>query len=514
MRNNTDSKYLYLSGILLAALILYLSRLTYSSLWFDETIEYFFSKFMTGSVPGSIVGRNTSNMYERICSTWQPPLYNVLMYVWLKFFDSEALFRLAGVLVTLLGASGLYLAVYNLSGLKWACAGTLIYLLVPRVAYYALEAAEYNLMLCCECWVLYFFIKCVTRKADNISLAGFFISSGLAVYSQYGAAFFALGLYIVLLCYSLSDKALVKKIIIMTVITGIAAVLPLVYFFLRPQMINQGIAATSHVPVFEKGNILYGIIKQIRWMLNTGVKLVDNLSVTGIVYNIMKFIPVICACLAVLITAFKRERVYRLILAVCAVSWVIYYVSVITSFYANTPYLKGFGNRYGLFFVPLWVLVMIYASSLLCRTLRCKKLCLAMIICFAFVGVCNIYAGWEKENVREAVNIWYDREGFREKILVNIAAESNFYFYMLHDERYNESYKDNIISTEYWINAKYEELRRNLEAIKIFELDKFYYIVSHNLRGLETLRQVMKDAGYDGEDILTGRSVLIHFTRK
>ena len=215
MKKSINITWLCWAAAFFAGLVIYSFRMTYSALWYDEVVEYFFSKFLYGNVPGSI--GVTSNMYERICSTYQPPLYNVLMHIWLKFFDSEALFRFAGVLVTLLGMTGLYMGLCELSGCKWAMAGAVIYLMIPKVALYALECGEYNLMLCCEAWSLYFFIMTV-RKKDNMSLALFFLFSCLSVFSQYGAAFFAAGLYIVLVLYSFTDKSLLRKIAAMTII--------------------------------------------------------------------------------------------------------------------------------------------------------------------------------------------------------------------------------------------------------------------------------------------------------
>ena len=52
-----------------------LHNLTHASLWFDETIEYWYSKIMIGPLPFE----NTGSMYERIMTTYQPPLYNFLM---------------------------------------------------------------------------------------------------------------------------------------------------------------------------------------------------------------------------------------------------------------------------------------------------------------------------------------------------------------------------------------------------------------------------------------------------
>lgn len=71
-------------------------KLTNAPLWYDETIEYWYSKVMVGSLPWdsmNSVDSHFENMYQRIVSTFQPPLYNFLMYFWLKISSTEWWFR-------------------------------------------------------------------------------------------------------------------------------------------------------------------------------------------------------------------------------------------------------------------------------------------------------------------------------------------------------------------------------------------------------------------------------------
>ena len=91
-------------AVFTAILVIYLLRATASGLWFDESIEFYFSRTLRGPVPGA---RGNNSLYDRILLTYQPPLYNWLMYVWLLIYDSEFWFRLAGVLVTLIGGAGI-----------------------------------------------------------------------------------------------------------------------------------------------------------------------------------------------------------------------------------------------------------------------------------------------------------------------------------------------------------------------------------------------------------------------
>ena len=76
---------------LLVIFSIYVVYLTKSGLWYDEGIEYFYSKYL-GVLPEGVQvnAEGKTNMYMRICSTFQPPLYNVLLVAsirWSKFFQ-------------------------------------------------------------------------------------------------------------------------------------------------------------------------------------------------------------------------------------------------------------------------------------------------------------------------------------------------------------------------------------------------------------------------------------------
>ena len=180
-----QSEYLILIIVVVVFFLLYLTQLTQSGLWYDEAIEYLYSKFLTGKVA---CGGDTTNMYERICLTYQPPLYNILMYFWLLFFDSEWLFRLPGVIITFIGSLGIYFGIKHISTWKWGIAGMIVFLMSSSVIYYALECAEYNLLLCMESWALYFLIRCLfssqLKQSNCRNIIGFILFSCLSKLNQ------------------------------------------------------------------------------------------------------------------------------------------------------------------------------------------------------------------------------------------------------------------------------------------------------------------------------------------
>lgn len=71
----TERRWLWIGAAFTILFLVCIYKLTNASLWFDETVEYYYSKFLSGIEPvasSSGVAIST-NMYERIISTFQPP---------------------------------------------------------------------------------------------------------------------------------------------------------------------------------------------------------------------------------------------------------------------------------------------------------------------------------------------------------------------------------------------------------------------------------------------------------
>lgn len=79
-------------------------KLTNAGLWFDEVVEYWYSK--GGTLPMGLTG--SGGFFDRVRSTYQPPLYNMLMFLWLKIMDTEFWFRFFGVVAGAIGMIFLY----------------------------------------------------------------------------------------------------------------------------------------------------------------------------------------------------------------------------------------------------------------------------------------------------------------------------------------------------------------------------------------------------------------------
>lgn len=160
-----------------------------------------------------------------------------------------------------------------------------------------------------------------------------------------------------------------------------------------------------------------------------------------------------------------------------------------------------FGNRYGLFFIPLWLFTITYASSLLCKTRRQKIISVFLILSFIVSGAVSIYSGWIKSDAREAFNVWYQKKAFQEKTLVYFRCIHEFQFYLQHTDNYNASHQDNIITSGEWMrNATYEEMREKLNLMSIFSLEALYYF-GEITDSLNVFIDVMSEAGYKIESL-------------
>lgn len=491
---------IWLSVVAFVTLVIYCSRATTSALWFDEGIEYYYSKFLNGTVPG---GFGTETMYQRIVFTYQPPLYNWLMYVWLKIYDSEFWFRLAGILVTVAGGVGVYKALERLADYKWAAAGMLVYLFTCETYIYALECAEYNLMLCFICWTVYFFI-CAYEQQDVKSLVGFFACAVLTVYSQYGGVFIIVPLYAVLGLHLLIKKTKILPFAALSAVTAVLATLLLKYFLL-PQLKHQGSISVSHKPFFAYGNPIKDFILTLK--AQVGWNFADSIGNYQVAV-IVKAVVLISGILAVA-ALISKEKTYIVLASVTAGSWLIYYAAVACSFYGYNNWKSSFGtqnigNRYGLLFTPLWAFVLFYGvyvfTQWLEKKLRDNKrfksastvsvICVCLMCVYCVLNTFNLYStSIIKEDIRDVTEIWYEKRGYETATVVHEWDDGMFNFYFTHNKAFDESYRENVVITDSLMRvADYNQMSTVLAETGCFEKDGFYYICPSNENTKKTLK--------------------------
>ncbi len=423
-------------------------KLTAAPLWYDETIEFYFSRYLTGPIE-NVTG--LQNLYERIVYySFQPPLYHLLLSVWLLVSETEWWYRFSCVIFGVVSAAGLYKAVGYKTNKRLASFSVVIYPLIYEIMYYFRECAEYALLLACLTWTLYFFFKAV-EEGGTKNLILFTVICVVDMYSQYGAAFVVVPLaLIVLVDRWFKNKKELKPLLLSYVIAVVGAGLPLYWFFVRVQMGVQAKAGVGmdRIITFLNGNVVYDFFKNLTHVF--GWSLIDSYSVERFELLMFLFLAGIFVLSLFVIVCSKNVTLKYLFLT-NIISWIAYYVLVKMNLYAYAQ----FANRYSVFFVPIWLCTLIltaWESMRLAKERFGKKwiargLGVAFLLVTLFVVAINLRKMphiFEKSHTREAVDVWYEQEGYNTFTYVCFGENVSFEYYLSHNEKFKEEYRDNL----------------------------------------------------------------------
>ena len=492
-------------------------RLTYAPLWFDETVEYWYSKIMFGPLPflGCALDQTTNiNMYQRIISTFQPPLYNFIMFFWLKVNTSEWWFRFFGVLMGFAGNIGIYKTVKKNSNGTVAAVSVFLTSCIFRLVYYWQECAEYCLMLGSLCWTIYFFEELIREQIiKNIIL--FTVFSIIPVYSQYGAIFPVAAMLMIAYMYVLmkKEKRPIIQISVSYAVALVFAALPLVFLFLLKQIASQQNGRMRIEASGIDGYIIdmwKRLIEVVRWNLFSHC----NKSTAFI------FAVVFILC-TIIVFVFTDKKNIRILVITNVMTWVFYYFSVKLGLYS---YGK-FGRRYDLFFIPLWIVLFFTVCTEVLTVIKEKtyKRCqvfsrlytcavLSLIIAFMYSNwTVKIHDNWSKEDMRGAVNAWFEAGAQDSNTLVYYPGDSGFLYYLQHDDRYTGEMEDKKIHCMKWYRNK--TAKEYTEYIQTFYGDNWpseIYVIASLIRDdLNTILSVMSEKGYTKEELFNHSDALL-----
>ncbi|MBQ9492651.1 MAG: glycosyltransferase family 39 protein [Oscillibacter sp.] len=499
----SKQRNLFLSGAAFALFLLVsCHRLTMSALWFDEAIEYWYSKVLIGPLPFS----RTANMYERIVSTLQPPLYNVMLWFWLRVSDTEWWFRFFGVCAGLVGMAGLHRTVRRYTGKAWlgaaaVCGAAFVY----RMAFYWQEAAEYCLLLASLFWTVYAWFRLVEEPSRK-AMAFFIVWAIVAAYSQYGAAFPVAALAFTAL-FRMRGARRTLELCAGYVAAIVCAGLPLWFLFLKKQLpMQRGGEFAGTVISFHDGffrDTLRSLMEVFRWNLCPDYSGMSARILLGLVLLLSA---------AVLIWGRPTARAF-----VCAnaLTWFLYYFAVKAGIYADMSY-GGFGNRYNLFFLPLWIpyafvllweCVRILSEEPLLERRNVPAFVLGAALCFV---ACSCLLSWEtrlsknwiKDDIREAVYRWYDAGGPAETTLVYYAANGGFAYYVRMTPGYTADTENRVTYMDWYEGQSGEAYHAYFDSLYGADWPDTLYIVSdHNGDDLSTMLNEFRAAGYDVEEL-------------
>ena len=422
------------AGAFAVFLCVALYRLTHASLWIDEGVEFWYSKVMTGPLPFE----SSANMLERINSTFQPPLYNVLMHFWLMVSTSQWWFRFFGVVAGFVGMIGLYRTARRLTENVYVSAAAVLFAsFVVQLVYYWQEAAEYCLLLASVFWALYFWVD-LLKAPSRRNITGLTVLSVIAVYSQYGAVFPVFIMLVTALAAVLKQKRkdLNRTLLVSWALAFVLAALPLFIFFFLPQISGQHEGGFSPGDIhFYRNNVLVdfvgGAAAVFQWCMTL------HLPTAATVLCIALF----CGLAALML--WKGSRFLKLMIGCNLALWIIYYAALKLNLYAY----GHFRGRYALFFIPCWLVLAVAmlheAHGLLkkraengkqfpARAFLCAVACLCVVYCFCSWHL-QLRNNWEKEDNRKAAAVWTAENPEGKDTLVYYGATAGFSYYLYYD---------------------------------------------------------------------------------
>lgn len=487
-------------------------KLTFASLWFDETVEFYFSRHLFSSY---VPGRGTANMYQWIISTYQPPLYNFLMFFWLKISESEWWFRFAGVVAGYIGVVGVYFATKYVTNYKWAILTAAMYFCLYPVHFFIQECAEYNLLIAFLPWTMYFFFKAL-EKASWKNIIIFTLFCILSVYSQYGAVFAVAPMILIVFFNSVLSKDWcgIKKISISYICALIFAALPLYFFFFKIQKLNEHhIRNVTDEISFFKNNVLVDFIKSMfdcfNWNIFGGSKLQSHSTI--VLSAILVFLSV-ASCLYCL---FKSKN-KRLKLFICSVSasMLIFYIAVKLKIYAYPVYISpdwhwwnGFTTRYSLFFAPIFLIlttVLLFETVISFSNADYKRISCKLLLTFSVflccLGIHNINISRNIKygsDARSVVNKWFDLKLYSNQTMFSDFQNGTlFFYYFTKHKQYNPEMKNKIMPIKAWDLEKHVTIKCTQEKADSFCLIEIYSAERYDSATIEKVRKIASDNGY------------------
>lgn len=459
-------------------------KLTVAPLWLDETLEYYISKYMVGDVSwysnnGVTVARN---MYERMLGAFQPPLYNFVMYFWLLISETEWWFRFSGVIMSLLAAAGIYKTVKRFSTYYIASLAVLIYSCIYQVIYYTQECGEYVMQLMFLAWLFYFYFELMSEFSTRRMLL-FVIFSILNVYTQYGAVFIVIPLSFSVMIYVYSKKEMKElyQLLISYAVAIILGALPLLLFFTIPQLRNQtSMTINPESWNFYNNNIFSDLLQMFldvfRW---------STIESMSRFYWVAFFSSMFLICLGIFYYI-KGKNIFLKHLLICnVITWFLYYLPTRAGIYGR----GYFGFRYNIFFIPMWLITILYLFYETYNMLyliknddrrSIFKRCYQIILIAGALGYCiygthQIRKHWEKSDTRGCVQQWYEKEGYELLTIVEPGQVPSFSYYYEHNEKYNKKFDSNIIREK-------SKTPENVWSVNQYDIEYQLYLEEMNKR--------------------------------
>lgn len=401
-----------------------LFNLTHSALWGDEWVEYMISRQPLGS----------GHRYSLIAGTFQPPLYNFIMYFWLKINSDILWFRLFNVFLGAISGYFLYKTVAKLANIRFAAFTLFALGATYRWIYCIQECSEYALMLMFLFMSLYFYVL-MEEEDSNKTEVLFILSCVGAVYSQYGSFFVVAPLLVLHLIRKCLTKQ--KNIIIKTiggyVFSFIVFAVPLYIFYASKQLMNNEIGENADIVVS------YDVFKDFFFVFGKVLGYFLDLNRRAYAGKIMPILGIVFLLLGILIIFQSRVSWFKKsLIAALIIGYVLFYWMVVFHIYAmvHPNESAGFYDRYSYFFIPIVfvVLPMIIYEAVSCVSKESIQKKLSVVIAYAFglmimLSYPALLENWHKTYDDIFARIWVYNAGFKDTTFLFGTASWGFDYY-------------------------------------------------------------------------------------
>ncbi len=179
-------RYLWLGLILVLSTALRLVRLGGQSFWWDEVYS------------ATLAAKSLETVIPRFGQT--PTLYHVLLHFWMYLGRSDAIIRLLSAITGIAAVWVMYLLGRRLLGDRQGLLAALLVAFSPFHVWYSQEARMYSLLILLSTASLLFFVK-LLQERGGWSALWWVLTTGLAVYTHYYAAFLPLCQVVFFLLY-------------------------------------------------------------------------------------------------------------------------------------------------------------------------------------------------------------------------------------------------------------------------------------------------------------------------
>lgn len=484
--------------------IMALYKLTDAPIWQDESMEFYCSMTQRGPIRGVT---NYETMYERMAYIQQqPPLYNWFMALWLKINEGEWWFRFSSVLVGFVTVVTIYLLTRKLCNRLTATVSVFVFSSIYIVEYYIKEASEYMMLL-----MFVFFTVClffsIMEEATVKKQIAFVIVCVLDMLTHYGAMFVVVPMAITLLIYYAKQKnwKLFRISMISYVIAAVGIGVPLLVFFVMPQSTNAvstlGISKDYDI---TGNNIILDFFDSMMWVLRWCMLDYDRDAekITWAIWIVLFALLV----LGIFVWKKTRKKEIRWYIGANIGVFMLYYVVTTLNIYAY----GWFGNRYNLFILPLWfvlITVILHETVVILKESDhawMKKAApyvkvgiLAAMFLFCLYGDKRVHNHWAKMDLRTVVAQWYEDDGEDVPTFVNYHQRYPFVYYLTHNEQYQESDWDNLHCSQNLESLQYSPSEwidyLNAEVYPDGIPDKLYVVSGQH----DTIVDALETIGYE-----------------